>query len=509
MCTLRMVLGDQLSLSIASLQACDLKKDVVFMCEVYQEATYVKHHKKKIAFIFSAMRHFAETLRKKGYQVDYVTLDDPDNTGDFTSEVARAITRHSPHTVVTTFPGEYRVLSLMESWGEKFSLPVHILQDDRFFCDLERFNTWAHGRKQLRMEYFYREMRKQHNILMTADGPTGGKWNFDSDNRKKPPKGTTAPDTYRNKPDATTKAVLKLVEERFGDHFGDLEPFHFAVTRRQALQALKQFIEQRLNNFGDYQDAMLSEDPWMYHAHIALYLNVGLLNPKECIDAATDALERNLAPINAVEGFIRQILGWREYVRGIYWLKMPKYATENFFKHDKPLPDFFWHGKTELNCLKQSILNTKVNAYAHHIQRLMVLGNFLLLIGASPKAISDWYLLVYADAFEWVEMPNVLGMALYADGGILASKPYISGGAYINKMSNYCKDCRYKVSIKTGEDACPFNYLYWNFLLVHKKKLEKNPRMAMMYRTLEKMPATQRKAIKNDAKKFIDFCALD
>jgi deoxyribodipyrimidine photolyase-related protein len=504
-----MVLGDQLSFKLSALRDASPKTDIIFMCEVLEEATYVKHHKKKIAFIFSAMRHFAQSLEKKGFKVDYVKLDDPKNTGDFTAELKRATKRHKSKAIVVTAPGEYRVLQMMQTWVKQLKCPVTILQDDRFLCDADTFQQWAAGRKQLRMEYFYRQMRQDHNILMTEEGPVGGQWNYDADNRKKPPVGMTAPRHYQTKPDAITKTVLTLVEERFADHFGDLTPFHFAVTRRQALQALKQFIDQRLPQFGDYQDAMLSEDPWMYHAHIGFYLNIGLLEPRECIDLAVQAWEGGTAPLNAVEGFVRQILGWREFIRGIYWLSMPEYATKNYFGAKRPLPSFFWTADTELNCLKHSIRNTQQNAYAHHIQRLMVLGNFLLLIGVAPEAVSEWYLLVYADAFEWVELPNVYGMALFADGGLLASKPYISGGAYINKMSNYCKNCRYKVKEKTGPNACPFNYLYWNFLIEHRKKLSKNPRMAMMYRTLDKMAAPQQKTLRSDAKEFIEFCTID
>jgi deoxyribodipyrimidine photolyase-related protein len=503
---LRMVLGDQLSMGLTALGDINRTEDVIFMCEVSDETTYVKHHQKKIVFILSAMRHFAADLKKKGYHVDYVHLDDKGNTGSFTTELARAIKRHKSTEIITTFPGEYRVLEMMQCWESQFGIPVSILPDDRFLCDADAFAQWAHGRKQLRMEYFYREMRQRYDVLMENGQPAGGQWNYDTDNRKKPPANITIPKTYQTKPDAITQSVIALVSDRFKTHFGHPEPFHYAVTRRQALKALKLFINERLADFGDYQDAMLTEEPWMFHAHIALYMNVGLLTAKECIDAAAKAGENGSAPLNAVEGFIRQILGWREYIRGIYWLKMPDYANENYFNAKRPLPDFFWTGNTNLNCLKQSITNTQENAYAHHIQRLMVLGNFLLSIGAAPAAVSEWYLLVYADAFEWVELPNVFGMALFADGGVLASKPYLSGGAYVNKMSNYCKGCKYKVKQKTGPDACPFNYLYWNFLMTHQKKLGKNPRMAMMYRTLEKMPDTQRQRVQADAKLFIDSC---
>jgi deoxyribodipyrimidine photolyase-related protein len=353
------------------------------------------------------------------------------------------------------------------------------------------------------MEYFYREMRREHTILMDEDQPVGGQWNYDSENRKPPKTGLDIPETYTAKPDAITQEVLELVGEMFADHFGDLEPFHFAVTADQARSALKQFVDERLVNFGDYQDAMLQGEPWMYHSHIGFYLNCGLLTPRESIEAAETAYREKQAPLNAVEGFIRQILGWREYVRGLYWLKMPEYAEMNYLEAKRSLPDFFWTAKTEMNCLHQCVQETKENAYAHHIQRLMIIGNFALIAGLNPEEVNEWYWIVYADAYQWVELPNVSGMVLFADGGLLASKPYAASGAYINRMSNYCKGCRYSVSKKNGPDACPFNYLYWNFLIQHKERLKKNPRMAMIYRTLEKMSLDRVDEIREDSQAFL------
>ncbi|MGB0733073.1 MAG: cryptochrome/photolyase family protein [Pontibacterium sp.] len=502
--TLRIILGDQLTPNISSLQGADKTNDHVLMCEVWDEATYVKHHKKKIAFLFSAMRHFADALRQDGFNLDYTTLDDPENTGSFSGEVERAIKRHQPDKIVITFPGEHRVLSEIQSWESAFNIPVDILSDDRFLSTPEDFAAWAKGRKQLRMEYFYREMRKRHHILMEDGKPTGGQWNYDADNRKTPPAGQTIPSPYQNNIDTTTQTVIDLVEQKFASHFGDLLPFTFAVTRAQALSALTQFIDQRLAQFGDYQDAMLQGEPWMYHSHLSFYLNCGLLTPLECVHAAETAYLNGQAPLNAVEGFIRQIIGWREYVRGIYWLTQPNYSELNFFNAQRPLPDFYWTAKTEMNCLSQCVQETKANAYAHHIQRLMVLGNFALLAGINPKEVNEWFLIVYADAYEWVELPNVSGMILFADGGYLASKPYAAGGSYINKMSNYCKNCQYKVSKKNGKDACPFNYLYWGFLAQHRDKLATNPRLAMIYRTYDKMTDDKKQAISDDCQRFLN-----
>ena len=304
-------------------------------------------------------------------------------------------------------------------------------------------------------------------------------------------------------PDTLTKEVIRVIETQFQDHFGQTNNFHYAVTREDALHVLTHFISERLPLFGDYQDAMIENEPWMFHSHIGLYLNVGLLTPLECIKKAEQAYTDQQAPLNAVEGFIRQIMGWREYVRGIYWLKMPEYKTQNFFEAKKTLPDFFWTGKTDMNCLKQCITETKHNAYAHHIQRLMVLGNFCLLIGVDPDAVNEWFLCVYADAYEWVELPNVTGMILFADGGILASKPYAAGGSYINKMSNYCKNCRYKVSLKSGPNACPYNYFYWDFLIRNREKLASNPRISMMYRMIDKMPKEKKDMILSDSLAWI------
>ena len=357
------------------------------------------------------------------------------------------------------------------------------------------------------MEYFYREMRQRFKILMDGVKPVGGKWNFDAENRQPPKEGLNIPSTYITKPDLITEEVLKLVDQQFKDHFGSLENFTYAVTRAEAQKALKKFIEERLFYFGEYQDAMVQGEPWMYHAHIGLYLNCGLLLPSECVEAAEHAYHNGMAPLNSVEGFIRQIIGWREYMRGIYWLKMPTYADENYFSATRALPRFYWNAETKMNCLKQCVNETRENAYAHHIQRLMILGNFALIAGLSPKEVNDWFLAVYTDAYEWVELPNVTGMALFADGGFLASKPYAAGGTYIKKMSNYCKGCSYKVAKKNGSDACPFNYLYWDFLARNRAKLSQNPRVGMMYRTYDRMADEKKKAISVESIRFLESLA--
>ena len=501
--TLRLVLGDQLSRDSPSLIDLDPAKDLVLMAEVMSEVTYVKHHKRKIAYLFSAMRHFAESLGKDGIAVRYRRLDDADNAGSLAGEVAAAIAVFAPDRIVVTAPGEYRLADEMAGWQARFGLALDIRADTRFLCSLGDFAEWAEGRKSLRMEFFYRDLRRRYQVLMEGDEPIGGKWNYDADNRQPPKAGLAVPPPSSFAPDAITAEVLALVEARCADHFGQLAGFDFAVTRDQALHVLDQFIAERLPLFGTYQDAMIEGEPWLYHSHIGLYLNAGLLSPIEVIRVAEAAYHRGDAPLNAVEGFIRQILGWREFVRGLYWLKMPAYAEANFLQATRPLPNFFWTGNIDMNCLAQSIQQTDALSYAHHIQRLMVLGNFALLAGLSPQAVNEWFLVVYVDAYEWVVMPNVSGMALFADGGYLASKPYSAGGAYINRMSNYCKNCRYKVTEKSGEDACPFNYLYWDFLDRHRETLGNNPRLGMIYRTVDKMAPEKQAGVNADAGRFL------
>lgn len=503
MSSIRVILWDQLTKNISSLHGCDMQKDMVLIGESLSDFTHVKHHKKKIAFLLSAMRHFARELEDTGYQITYVKLGDEQVGGSIKDWVTQLLKQDVFDRVIVTHPSEYRVLKDVQSWQDSLSVPVEIREDDRFFCSLDAFSSWASGSKQLRMEYFYRKMRKDHDILMDGTDPVGGKWNYDLQNRKTPKGDLHVPTPYVGKIDEITKDVLSLVGRQFGDHFGDLEPFYFAVTRKDAVDVLDKFINERLALFGDFQDAMIQNEPWMYHSHISFYLNCGLLSPFECVQKAQEAYRQSEAPLNAVEGFIRQIMGWREYVRGIYWLKMPDYAHTNFLEANRDLPDFYWSAETKMNCLRQCVKETKENAYAHHIQRLMVLGNFALLIGVDPKYVNEWFLIVYADAYQWVELPNVSGMILFADGGYLASKPYAAGGSYINKMSNYCKNCVYKVSEKNGETACPFNYMYWSFLARNRDKLQGNHRISMMYKTLDRMGEDKQKAILADEKRLM------
>lgn len=496
---LRLILADQLSESISSLEGI-CAEDTVMLCEVMEEATYVPHHPKKIAFLFAAMRHFASELEAKAVQVRYIRLDDAKNTGSFTGEVDRAIRELNPSRLMVTEPGEYRVLEMMKSWQASLDIPVEILSDTRFLATHAEFTGWAKNKKQLRMEFFYREMRKKYAILMEADGkPTGGEWNYDKENRKPPKAGMKSPPRLSHKKSVITREVLALVAHRFGHHFGTLEPFHYAVTREQALMELEHFITYLLPNFGDYQDAMVAGEPYLYHSLISSYLNAGLLLPLEICQRAEAAYHHGRAPLNAVEGFIRQILGWREYIRGIYWHFMPEYGERNTLHATRPLPEFYWGGQTHMFCVAESVRHSRDHAYSHHIQRLMITGNFALLAGLDVAQVQAWYLAVYSDAYEWVEMPNTLGMALFGDDGVVASKPYAASGKYIHRMSNYCEKCRYDPDDMLGDNACPFNALYWDFLVRHEDRFRRNQRMPYVFSTWDKFAPEKQKAIRNKA----------
>ena len=498
------ILGDQLSRNLASLEGLSKDAAVLLLMEVWDEATYVKHHKQKIVLMFSAMRHFAAELRAEGWHVDYVRLDDPANTGSFTGEVARAVEHHAASEVRVTTSGEWRVQQAIEEWEGRLPCPVTILPDTRFIATREDFRAFAEGRKALTMEYFYREMRRKTGLLMEGDKPVGGVWNLDAENRE-PPKGEMkAPPAPKFAPDAITREVIELVGQRFPDHFGDLEPFGWPITRAEALEAAEAFFAQRLGLFGLYQDAMVQGQDDLYHSMLSTSLNIGLLDPLELCRAAEAEYRAGRAPLNSAEGFIRQIIGWREYVRGFYWHTMPALAEANELAANRPLPEFFWTGDTDMRCLADCIRTTREDAHAHHIQRLMVLGNFCLIAGINPQEVAEWYLAVYADAFEWVELPNVAGMVLYADGGRLATKPYAASGNYINKMSDYCGKCRYKVAQKTGPNACPFNPLYWHFMDANRVRLASNHRIGRIYATWDRMGEAKQREYLDSAEKFLD-----
>ena len=495
------VLGDQLNEDATALLDFDPAQDAVWMAEVAQESTHVPSAKQRTTLFLSAMRHFAAQLEQRGLPVLYTKLDAPDNAGTLAGELEKAIARTRPDQLVMTAPGEWRVLDAIRHIARQHAVALDIRDDTHFFYTVRDFAAHAKDRKQLRMEFFYREIRKKTGILMDGKLPIGGEWNFDAENRgsfgKHGPGEIPPPSRFA--PDSITRDVIALVNKRFADHPGSVETFGWPVNRRDALQALADFIAHRLPRFGLYQDAMWTGEAWLYHALISSSLNLKLLNPREVISAAEAAYHNGSAPLAAVEGFIRQILGWREYVRGIYWTHMPAYADSNALNALQPLPEWYWTGKTNMSCMRDAIQQTLTHGYAHHIQRLMVTGLYALLLGVEPRQVHQWYLAVYVDAVEWVELPNTLGMGQFADGGIMASKPYVASGKYIDRMSNYCKSCPFDPAQATGPKACPFTTLYWNFLDTHADTLAKNPRMLMQLKNLNRLSPDTRAAISAQA----------
>ncbi|MCF3974047.1 cryptochrome/photolyase family protein [Paracoccus salsus] len=498
MTRLILVLGDQLSRDVACLRAAQ-DGDVVVMAEVMDEAGYVRHHPKKIAFLFAAMRKFAAELQDAGFRVAYTRLDDAGNSQKIGGELLRRAAQFEADEVIATEPGEWRLIDMLTY------LPIKVRQlpDDRFLASHADFEAWAKDRKELRMEWFYREMRRKTGLLMDGDQPAGGQWNYDHDNRKPAQADMLRQQPPSFDPDAVTQEVLDLVEARFGDNFGDLRPFGYATDRDGALKALHHFIRHSLDMFGPYQDAMLQDDPLLHHSVLSPYLNAGLLLPREVCEAAASAYADGKVRLNSAEGFIRQIIGWREYMRGIYFLEGPDYTSRNALNHQRKLPWLYWGGATKMACMAAAIGQTRRLAYAHHIQRLMVTGNFALLAGIDPAEVHEWYLSVYIDAYEWVEAPNTIGMSQFADGGIVGSKPYVSSGNYINKMSDYCRGCDYSVSARTGEKACPFNLLYWDFMIRHRDRLEANPRISRIYGNWDRMDEDKRRTIRAEAADFL------
>jgi deoxyribodipyrimidine photolyase-related protein len=501
-----LVLGDQLDAEASAFDGFDPAQDAVWMAEVGQESTHVPSSKVRTAMFLSAMRHFANDLRDSGRPLHYTRLDDADNAGTLAGELTRAVQRLRPTALVMTAPGDWRVLQALREAAAAAGLGLDVREDRHFYATVREFAAHAKGRKQLRLEYWYRELRRRHGVLLQRDAagqptdePEGGAWNFDADNReafdRKGPPPVPAPLHFA--PDEVTKDVLAVVEARFPGHAGDLSTFAWPVTRAQALQSLARFIEQRLPDFGRWQDALWPGEAWLWHSHLSAALNLKLLNPREVVDATEAAYRAGRVPLASAEGFIRQILGWREYVRGIYWTQMPGYLERNTLGATQPLPEFFWTGDTPMACLADAIGQTLKLGYAHHIQRLMVTGLYALLLGVDPKALHTWYLAVYVDAVEWVELPNTLGMSQAADGGLMASKPYIASGKYIERQSagSLCARCRFKPGERTGERACPFTTLYWDFLMRHEALLAANPRTVMQVRNLARVDAAERERI--------------
>jgi len=502
--SLYLVLGDQLTTNSSFFEDYDSTKDVIWMAEVKEEATHVWTHKARIVMFLSAMRHFKTELESKGMHFLYTEMTSKSPSTSLGLELSTFLKSTKCLSVKVRKPGEHRVEMLLKQAVSENGLTLEIIEDDHFLSTIEEFTLHAKDRKQLRMEYFYREMRKKYDILCKDDKPEGGEWNYDSENRKSFSKEgpDLLPSPISFPPDKITKQVIKLVNEIYPDHPGDLDYFDWPVTASQAEDTLKDFLDNRLNQFGDYQDAMWTNQPWLYHSRLAAAMNLHLIHPLKVITQAENYFKSGKAPLASVEGFIRQILGWREYVRGIYWLYMPQYLERNTLNANHDLPALFWTANTDLNCLNQAIGQTLKHGYAHHIQRLMITGLFCLLYGVKPKQVHEWYLAVYVDAVEWVELPNSLGMSQYADGGVMASKPYIASGKYIDRMGNYCKKCKYDPAKSVGEDACPFTTMYWDFLMRHEKLLSSNPRMGMQVRNLKRLSDDAKKDIKLKANAF-------
>ena len=497
------VLGDQLDRDSAALDGFDPTRDRVWMAEVEEESTHVRSHKARIALFLSAMRHFGHELRVNGMPVDYLGLD----THSFRSlaeALQHGISIHQPKRLVMVQAGDWRVQQMLQTLARELSLPLEVRPDRHFIRTPDEFADWALGRERLRLEYWYRTLRTQTGLLMVDGRPAGRSWNFDAQNRASfGSKGPgMLPPPIRFTADDITRDVLALVAKRFASHPGSLAAFDWPVTPQQAQAALDDFIRHRLPAFGHYQDAMWTAEPWLHHSRLSAALNLKLVSPLATCRAAECAWREGHAPLPAVEGFIRQILGWREYVRGLYWLWMPHWLSWNALDARQPLPDFYWTGETDMACLHAAIGQTLEHGYAHHIQRLMVTGLYALLLGAAPRAVHEWYLSIYVDAVEWVELPNVLGMSQFADGGRMASKPYIASGRYIKRMSNYCANCRYRPDQASGESACPFTTLYWDFLDRHAGIFRHHPRLGQQVRNLERIDAQTRSAIRQAAKKL-------
>lgn len=490
------VLGDQLDPDSAAFDGFDPTQDCAWLCEAPAEARHVWSHKARIALVLSAMRHFRAALVARSRPCRYLATGEH-AYATLADALWATLAECKPERIIALQAGEWRLARDLERVCAESGVPLEVRADRHFLCSTAEFSAWMTGRKVPRLEHFYRWMRRRTGWLMHGGAPAGGRWNFDRDNRETFDAGgpVDVPRPVGFPPDPITRDVLALVESIYSDHPGELSTFDWPVTRQQALQALEDFIAHRLCSFGRYQDAMWTGEPWLFHSRLSAALNLHLLNPREVCAAAISAYEENGAPIASVEGFVRQVLGWREYARGLYWHRMPRYLEDNALGAHQPLPSFYWTGDIEMRCLRAAIGDTLRNGYAHHIQRLMVTGLFALLLGVEPQQVHRWYLAIYVDAVEWVELPNTVGMSQYADGGLMGSKPYVASGKYIQRMSDYCRGCRYDPARASGERACPFTTLYWDFLARHRQRLESHPRLGAQVRNLDRKSAAERTEI--------------
>lgn len=501
----RLILGDQLNIHHSWYKDAPRAAEYIMM-EVKSETSYVTHHIQKIIAFFLSMRQFASQLRSQGYSVRYITLDAPENKQSFSSTL-RAILESGDYSAFEyQQPDEYRVQEELLALTEQLSIPSRKVLSEHFLTEPDFFSAVFKGHKRFTMELFYREVRKREGFLMSDGGPLGDRWNFDAENRKKLPAGVTPPPPLEFSKDV--REIVSLLKEQGVRSIGTVDPSRFAwpTTREESLDLLTYFCERLLPEFGSYQDAMHTEHRFLYHSRLSFSMNVKLISPREVIDAAIAAFERSRGAISLpqIEGFVRQIAGWREFMRGIYWTQMPRYKTLNYLDAHRPLPHYFWDANTKMKCVQHAVSQSLEESYAHHIQRLMVTGNFSILAGLNPDEVDAWYLGIYADALEWVQLPNTRGMSQFADGGIVGTKPYTSSAQYINKMSNYCSGCHYNYKEKFGDRGCPFNTLYWDFLMRNRDKLERNPRIGMGYQLLAKMSEKDKRAISDKAASILN-----
>jgi deoxyribodipyrimidine photolyase-related protein len=507
-----LVLGDQLDGDARVLRDLDPELDAVLMMEVDAEASgsgaCIRSHKQRTTVFLSAMRHFAIQLIDQGFRVRYIKLDAPQNTHTFSGEIQRAVRVLSPHLLRVTHPGEWRVLDELNKAADVCQVELEILEDEHFFTAIADFEHWADGRKSLTMEYFYRDQRKRLGYLVESGKPIGGDWNYDKENRETFKSAPAVPRVYRPQLDDITREVMHLVESRYPDHPGSVDEFIWPVTRDQAKRALDRFIETRLADFGPYEDAMWSGEPFLYHALLSPALNLKLLSPRECVDAAIRAYEAGKAPLNSVEGFVRQLIGWREFIRGVYWTQGRDYRDRNGLKQYGNLPEFYYSGETDMGCMRECLSQVLTHAWSHHIPRLMILSNFALISGVQPRAIGNWFFEMYADAVDWVTTPNTIGMGMHADHAVVGTKPYAGSGKYIDRMSNYCKSCSYdknkRVPDGKGKDPCPFNTFYWDFPIRNQDRFKSNNRMAMILKNVERMSSEQKTEITLHGRKLRD-----
>ena len=536
---LAVVLGDQLDPASPILDGLDPAQDAVWMAEVVEESIHPVSHKQRIVVFLAAMRHLRDALRARGITVYYSELGQGGEHGHgpgagsgrgrgaehnqrsdnrppaggsartreshspvtLTEQLEHDLAQIKPQRIIMLEAGDYRLEQEFLALAERVPYPFEVLPDPHFYVARAEFMQWLGERKQPRLEHFYRALRKRFDVLMDGDEPRGGKWNFDAENRKAFSRAgpELSPPRPRFAPDATTTAVIDTVQTHFPDHPGSLDGFNWPVTPEDARVALDDFVSHRLATFGRYQDAMWTDAPFLNHSLLSVALNLKLINPRVVVETVIERGRSNGAPMASVEGFVRQVLGWREYVRGLYWARMPDYLEQNALSADMPLPAFYWHGETEMVCMAQTIGQTLKHGYAHHIQRLIVTGLFALLVGVEPRQVHEWYLGIYVDAVEWVELPNTLGMSQFADGGVMASKPYVASGKYIDRMSNYCRGCRFKPDRRSGPDACPFTVLFWDFLMRHEARFGSHPRTSLMWRNLAKIQESERGAIRATA----------